>query len=99
MISELDTDLALGWYEAHCKHIARFRGVFDLPHEDRGCLACALERTTRQRDELAAALREMGDWLAYGLDKPDGAEPTAADYKRAQEVAANGRAALSKVQP
>jgi hypothetical protein len=50
-----------------------------------------------QRDELAEALREMGDWLAYGLDKPDGAEPTAADYKRAEEVAAKGRAALAKV--
>lgn len=50
-----------------------------------------------QRDELAEALREMGDWLAYGLDKPNGARPTAADLQRAQEVAAKGAAALAKV--
>jgi len=46
--------------------------------------------------DLLEALREMGDCLAYGLDKPDGSEPTAEDLARAESVAAKGRAAIDK---
>jgi hypothetical protein len=47
-------------------------------------------------DDLVDALQELGDWLAYGLEKPDGAKPTAEDLRRCQQVAEKARAALDK---
>ena len=46
--------------------------------------------------DLLEALQEMGDWLAYGLNKPDGEDPTDADFERAKRVATKGRAAINK---
>jgi hypothetical protein len=46
--------------------------------------------------ELLDALKEMGDWLAYGLSKPDGAEPTDGDLERCERIAAKARAAIAK---
>jgi hypothetical protein len=46
--------------------------------------------------ELLEALKEMGDWLAYGLSKPDGAEPTDGDLERCERIAAKARAAIAK---
>lgn len=37
-----------------CDHDKRFSGVFDLPKEDGGCLACALERGAREIEALKA---------------------------------------------
>jgi hypothetical protein len=46
--------------------------------------------------ELTTALEDIGDWLAYGLAMPDGAEPTAEDIRRCQEVAENARKAADR---
>lgn len=57
-----------------------------------GDMAWLLERV----DDLLEALQELGDWLAYGLDKPDGAKPTADDMRRCREVAEKARKAIEK---
>lgn len=46
--------------------------------------------------ELLEALIDLGDWLAYGLNKADGAEPTAEDHAACERVAAKARAAIAK---
>ncbi len=46
--------------------------------------------------DLLDALEELSDWLAYGLDKPDGAEPTEEDLRRCEALAAKARAAVDK---
>lgn len=46
--------------------------------------------------ELLQALIDLGDWLAYGLNKADGAEPTAEDHAACERVAAQARAAIEK---
>ena len=39
--------------DAECGHDKRFGGVFFLPKEDRGCLACACERLAAECARLA----------------------------------------------
>jgi hypothetical protein len=46
--------------------------------------------------ELLQALIDLSDWLAYGLNKADGAEPTAEDHAACERVAAQARAAIAK---
>lgn len=46
--------------------------------------------------ELTTALRDLGDWLAYGLEKPDGAEPTDEEVRRCEEVGERAGAAVAK---
>lgn len=46
--------------------------------------------------ELLDALIDLGDWLAYGLNKAAGAEPTAEDHATCERVAAKARAAVDK---
>lgn len=46
--------------------------------------------------DLLRALIDLGDWLAYGLNKADGAEPTAEDHAACERVAAQARAAIKK---
>lgn len=46
--------------------------------------------------ELLEALIDLGDWLAYGLNKAAGAEPTAEDHAACERVAAKARAAVDK---
>lgn len=46
--------------------------------------------------ELLEALIDLGDWLAYGLNKAAGAEPTAEDHAACERVAAKARAAVAK---
>jgi type VI protein secretion system component VasF len=46
--------------------------------------------------ELLEALIDLGDWLAYGLNKAEGAEPTAEDHAACERVAAQARAAIAK---
>jgi hypothetical protein len=46
--------------------------------------------------DLLRALIDLGDWLAYGLNKVDGAEPTAEDHAACERVAAQARAAILK---
>lgn len=46
--------------------------------------------------ELLEALVDLGDWLAYGLNKAEGAEPTAEDHATCDRVAAKARAAINK---
>jgi hypothetical protein len=46
--------------------------------------------------DLLRALIDLGDWLAYGLNKSDGAEPTAEDHQACERVAAQARAAIEK---
>lgn len=55
-----------------------------------------LVRAYNCHDLLIAALQELGDWLAYGLEKPDGAIPTEDDERRCREVASKARYALAK---
>lgn len=46
--------------------------------------------------DLLTALEALGNWLAYGLAKPDGEKPTADDLKRAEELGAQAAAAVRK---
>ena len=46
--------------------------------------------------ELLEALEALGDWLAHGLAKPEGAKPTAADMQRCEELGRQARAAVDK---
>lgn len=46
--------------------------------------------------ELLEALVDLGDWLAYGLNKAERAEPTAEDHAACARVAAKARAAINK---
>lgn len=46
--------------------------------------------------ELLGALIDLADWLAYGLNKAEGAEPTAEDHAACARVAAKARAAVDK---
>lgn len=48
--------------------------------------------------DLLAALKDLADWLAYGLNKADGAEPTAEDHAACERVAAQARAAVDKAE-
>lgn len=48
--------------------------------------------------ELLKALKDLGDWLAYGLEKADGAEPTAEDHAACMQVAAQARAAVDRAE-
>lgn len=48
--------------------------------------------------DLLAALKDLADWLAYGLNKADGAEPTAEDHVACERVAAQARAAVDKAE-
>ena len=46
--------------------------------------------------DLLRALIDLGDWLAYGMNKAAGAEPTAEDHAACERVAAQARAAIDK---
>lgn len=46
--------------------------------------------------DLLRALIDLGDWLAYGMSKADGAEPTAEDHAACERVSAQARAAVDK---
>jgi hypothetical protein len=46
--------------------------------------------------DLLVALEELMGWLAYGLEKPDGAEPTAEDVERCERVTAQARRAIDR---
>lgn len=46
--------------------------------------------------DLLEALIDLADWLAYGLNKAEGAEPTAEDHAACARVAAQARAAVDK---
>lgn len=46
--------------------------------------------------DLLEALIDLADWLAYGLNKAAGAEPTAEDHAACARVAAKARAAVNK---
>lgn len=59
-------------------------------------IADKVVRAYNCHDLLVAALQELGDWLAYGLEKPDGAMPTEDDNRRCAKVAAKARFALDK---
>lgn len=55
-----------------------------------------VSKLVKAAPELLEALVEMGDWLAYGLSKPDGTEPTDGDLERCERIAAKARAAIAK---
>lgn len=48
--------------------------------------------------ELLAALKEMGDWIAAGLQASDEAWPDARCLKHTEEIAARARAAVDKAE-
>lgn len=49
-------------------------------------------------EELTGALEDLGNWLAYGIEKPDGAEVTAEDERHCSEVAEKAGEAVAKGQ-
>lgn len=51
-----------------------------------------------QRDELLASLKEMGDWIAAGLQASDEAWPDAQCLQHTEEIAARARAAVDKAE-
>lgn len=68
--------------------------------------ACGPTEATEQQEanarliaaapELLQALTDLGDWLAYGMNKAAGAEPTAEDHAACERVAKQARAAIDK---
>lgn len=46
--------------------------------------------------DLLQALTDLGDWLAYGMNKAAGAEPTAEDHATCERIAKQARAAIDK---
>lgn len=42
-----------------CSHDRRFSGVFFLPPETHGCVACAFEQSLKERDELREAVEHL----------------------------------------
>jgi hypothetical protein len=48
--------------------------------------------------DLLACLKEMGDWIAAGLQASDEAWPDAQCLKRTEEIAARARAAVDKAE-
>lgn len=48
--------------------------------------------------ELLAALKEMGDWIAAGLQASDEAWPDARCLQHTEEIAARARAAVAKAE-
>lgn len=44
-----------------CEHDKRFSGVFFLPKEDSGCVACALERVSTENTHLETLLGQVWD--------------------------------------
>lgn len=48
--------------------------------------------------DLLAALKEMGDWIAGGLQASDEAWPDAQCLKHTEEIAARARAAVDKAE-
>lgn len=65
---------------------------FGITHEQ----ATANVRLIAAAPDLLRALIDLADWLAYGLSKADGAEPTAEDHAACERVAAQARAAVDK---
>jgi hypothetical protein len=43
---------------------------------------------------LFGALKDMAEWWAYAMDKPPGAEPSADDHKKVEQMAVNAIHAL-----
>jgi hypothetical protein len=69
---------------------------WDLHDADFYILAAntAAEIVTGYQDlvrQMADALQAMGDFWAYGLDKPEGAKPTEGDERRIHELASMAR--------
>ncbi len=48
--------------------------------------------------DLYSALKSMAEFWAYGMAKPEGAEPSADDNKRVEELAAAATKAIAKVE-
>jgi hypothetical protein len=48
--------------------------------------------------DLYEALKAMADFWAYGMSQPDGAEPTADDKARCEQLGAMAEAALRKAE-
>lgn len=48
--------------------------------------------------ELLAALKEMGDWVAYCLGQPDSTVPDSELLQRTEDIAARARAAVDKAE-
>lgn len=60
-----------------CDHDKRFSGVFLLPPEDHGCIACALERVAADNKDLRERVQYLVDnWPVPvedgGITFPDG---------------------------
>lgn len=58
----------------------------------------SLARVMAAAPDLLDALKNLGDWLAYGMAKTDGAEPTAEDLRTCEQLAAAARAAVDKAE-
>lgn len=59
-----------------CEHDPRFGGVFDLPLEANGCLACFAEQQAEQISHLTTRVRYLKEliqcaWLARGMPITD----------------------------
>lgn len=63
----------------------------------RGLLIDAAEQLRRSVDVLAS-LKEMGDWIAAGLQASDEAWPDAKCLQHTEEIAARARAAVDKAE-
>lgn len=47
-------------------------------------------------EELTEALADLGNWLAYGLEKPDGEAVTVSDMDRCEEVSSKAGEMVAK---
>jgi len=62
---------------SECEHDKRFTGVFLMPKEDHGCVACAFERVSTENEELTTRVQYLVDhWPVPvedgGITFPDG---------------------------
>lgn len=76
-----------------------FNTVREIQRGEHGCHQLEAEANARliaAAPDLLRALIDLGDWLAYGMNKAAGAEPTAEDHATCERVAAQARAAIDK---
>jgi len=90
------------WDTPECRIHARINGV-PMALAEAYTMRNAGEKEANARliaaaPDLLAALKEMGDWIAAGLQASDEAWPDAQCLKHTEEIAARARAAIDKAE-